>query len=194
MATIDIAESPLEAQLRFIDVLAEHLPGELDDAETPDFPLPEPEVYLEEPEETHASVFRATNADEVVVLVTPFRPTEKVAERTSSSMEYEQQQDLQMLVQVNLRPTAGFEAPTVRSGKPTERTLTEREWMRRRGEKYKGAMIHTITKHVTDGRAVDDVTIDSHDAETVPSQDFGHLAVGSVLVGAVQNVLVPMTR
>lgn len=187
---IPVEEATLGAKLEFIDTLNNHLKPELNALESTEFPLPEPEHYIESDlQQEWEKPFRRHPVEEVAGVVHPWTPTDNVQEYTGDSTEYERTQDVTFVTQIVFRWPGGFDhMPQVRG-----RQMDRDEWMQRRAEKYKGALIRAVSKEAQNGEEIHELTLTAHDAEATPPNDLGPIYLASVLWDVTQDVLVPLS-
>lgn len=189
---IPIAESVLEAQQHLIQVLDTRLPGELSSAESSDYPLPAPEVFIEARPENWVQDWRNLNVDEAAVWVHPFDPTQTTQAYSGDMTQYNYEQAATFAAAAILRERSGEDLPEIRQNlnNTPSRQIQWNEWMRRRGERYKGAIIDALTKGATDGYHVDDLVISEHDAEVQDKDRMGRVVLAVVIVEFTQDVTV----
>lgn len=189
---IPIAESVLEAQQHLIQVLDTRLPGELSSAESSDYPLPAPEAFIEARPENWVEDWRNLNIDESAVWVHPFDPTQTTQAYSGDTTQYNYEQAATFAAAAILRERSGEDLPEIRQNlnNTPSRQIQWNEWMRRRGERYKGSIINALTKGATDGYHVDDLVISEHDAEVQDKDRMGRVVLAVVIVEFTQDVTV----
>ena len=160
---LPIADSILAMCDRIESALVTELDLVLAQRDTEEYPLPPPKTWIVG-DETIDEVQRRVGSREVYGSIV-YQPSRLEARASGDGDTESYNQVTSVAVSVVLRRPAGATMPT-RNG----RELLPSEWMRVRLEKYRGALLDVLPKHVPDGIKIHQLNLDR--AGTTPPVDL----------------------
>lgn len=188
MSDIPIAEAFPRLKDRFTAVIRDFLPGRLTTAENqfPGYEFPDPEQILTSRARPHR-IFSKLNVNRAAVWITRESPAQSVQNTSGDGDQRSKVQD------VSIRVTAIVRDPNV-PDLPTHpeqpRPMIKEEYLARRAEYYKGAIIDTVTEHAPGAAGAGAVTVDSDSAEYAEIESLGAASNAAVVFGISQDTLV----
>lgn len=185
MAAIPISEAPQRAIDRLEEVLQSSLfTSVLDARSSTDYPLPHPDTWVQV-RVNLARHWQALNVNSALGVIHPGGPAQVVNDYSGSVGTYSRTQRTPYDIGIILRAPDAF--PTVqRYG----RTLLDDEWLQRRVELYRGALLDVIPRYAPEKESIHEVYLESGDANLFEIPEIGRFAHATVTISIFQNVLI----
>lgn len=186
MTAIPVKYATIRATERLRDVVKDYLAGELAIVETAEFPLPVPEQIITG-RVTPDDAFRRLNIDEVAIWVTKVDVSRELATYSGDSDQNAVTWETPFQVTLMAKDRHGFNYPTPANW---TRPMLSEEWMDRRAEMYKGAIIDTLTQHAPNQTAVHEINVETNEADVTELEQMGAMASASVIFTVHQDILI----
>jgi len=186
MTAIPVKYATIRATERIRDVIKSYLEGELGAVESVEFPLPTPEQIITG-RVTPDDAFRRLNIDEVGIWVTKQDVSREEATYSGDGEQNEVTWETPFQITLMVKDRPGFDYPTPPDW---DRPMLSEEWMDRRAEMYKGAIIDTLTQHAVNQTAIHEINVQTNEADVVEVEQMGALASASVIFTVHQDILI----
>lgn len=185
MSAIPISRAPQAAMDRFQEVLGSELfRAELRSRESGDYQLPPPELWVQ-CRLNLARHWRALNVSEVLGVIHPVSPSDVLNDYSGGNGVYSRMQRTPYDIGILLKAPDAFPLVEV-SG----RALIDDEWMQRRVELYRGALLEVVPRYAPDREFIHDIYIESSQADLFEVPELGRYAHATVTFTVFQDVLI----
>lgn len=187
MSSINAGTSIIDLTDHLCTVLKEHMPGRLleysEELRT-DYQLRVPEQYIDAPSDP-MDAFRDLNVDAVAAWVVTEGPSTFVRWEADSGERARGDQSTRVRVAVLAREPAGMRLPMLRG-----RQLLLKEWVRRRAEYYKAAVLDVVSQHGELDTILHQVLPVANDAAAVAVEGLGITSQAAVIFECRQDILI----
>ena len=163
-------------------VTSEAFTDDLQDRASDDFPLPEPETWIQARLNLHRH-WKALNVSEVMGVIHPRRGTDVINSYSGDGSKYTRDQKTHIDLGIVVKPSGAF--PDVET---QGRQMLDDEWLQRRVEKYRGALLDVIPAHAPDPEAIAEVFVDEYQADLFEVDTLGRYAHATVTFDIFQTV------
>lgn len=186
MTAIQISRAPQAAMDRFQEVLGSSIfTSELLARESVDYPLPCPELWVQCRLNLNRH-WRALNISEVLGVIHPANSADVINDYTGGNQVYSRTQRTPYDVGILIKAPAAFPEVHALDG----RALLDDEWMQRRIELYRGALLDVVPRYAPDGAFIHEIYIENSQADIFEIPEVGRFAHATVTFSVFQDVLI----